>query len=146
MLLKSFRYILGFIYLYAGGSKILEPMLFKAVIQNYFAIPDTIALILAIVVPWIQILAALSLLLNWYVLYSSGLLLIMSVFFFGLMIVNYGQILPFGCGCFGFKDEELVGVYHVVRDFSIALLASIVLYNSRKAKAEKRKNHISIEY
>ncbi len=145
MVLKSFRYILAFIYLYAGGSKIFEPMLFKAVIQNYFAIPDALALILAIIVPWIQILAALFLILNWYVLFSSGLFLVMSIFFFGLMSANYGQILPFGCGCFGFKDEELVGVYHVVRDLSIALIASIVFYQSRKAKAEKRKKHLSIE-
>jgi len=146
MVLKSLRYILGFIYLYAGVSKIFEPMLFKAVIENYFAIPNTLALILAILVPWIQILAALSLILNWYVLYSSGILFIMSVSFFGLMVVNYGQVLPFGCGCFGFKDEELVGVYHVARDSSIALLATIVFHHSyRKGREEKRKNHISIE-
>lgn len=147
MVLNGLRYILGFIFLYAGGSKVFEPMLFKAVIENYFAIPDILALMLAILVPWIQIFAALALILKWYTLYSSGLLLIMSVFFFGLMVVNYGQVLPFGCGCFGFNDEEIVGLYHVARDFFIALLAFIVVYDSyRKVRTEKRKSNISIEY
>ncbi|MEW6624044.1 MAG: MauE/DoxX family redox-associated membrane protein [Bacillota bacterium] len=147
MILVVLRVLLALIYLYAGGSKVFEPMLFQAVLQNYFPIPDSIALGLAIVVPWIQIIAALSVLMNWKTLYSSGLLTVMSLFFFSLMVVNYGQALPFGCGCFGFKGEELVGVYHVARDFSITILAGLVFYLTyRKESLEKRKMQPYLEY
>jgi uncharacterized membrane protein YphA (DoxX/SURF4 family) len=147
LIVKILKYILGFIFLYAGASKIFEPMLFKAVIQNYFSIPDLLALIIAIVVPWVQILAALSLFFNWNVLYSSGLLFAMSIFFFVLMVINYGQVLPFGCGCFGFRGEEVVGIYHIARDFSIAVLAGIIFYDSYiKIQRQKRKKSFSIEY
>lgn len=137
---------MGFIFLYAGVSKIFEPMLFKAVIQNYFSMPDFLAMVIAIVIPWVQILAALSLFLNWNVLYSSGLLFAMSIFFFVLMVINYGQTLPFGCGCFGFKDEEIVGIYHIIRDFSIAVLAGIIFFDSYiKNHGQKRKRTFYIE-
>ncbi len=127
-----FRFTLAGIFLYAGFSKVFNPMLFKAVIENYFPIPEVLALVLAILVPWLQIVASFALVFNIFPLYSSGLLFIMSIFFFSLMIFNYGNVLPYGCGCFGFKENELVGNYHVLRDFIILLVAGMVFFTKLK--------------
>lgn len=128
MTLKLLRYALALVFMFAGGSKVLQPVLFKAVIQSYYAIPDGLAVLLAIAVPWVEIMAALSLLVNWKVRYSSGLIAVMSVYFLGLMLLNYGQVLPFGCGCFGFNGAELVGIFHIAREFIILCLAGAVFY------------------
>ena len=122
-----FKLLLAGIYLFAGGSKIVNIYLFKATILSYFSfLPELLALLIAIVFPWVEILAGLSLVLNWKTKYASGLLFLLSLFFFIQIILNYSNILPYGCGCFGFSGPERISLYHVFRDFSIMLIAGLV--------------------
>lgn len=123
-----FRLALAVIYLYAGGAKLFSLALFKATILAYFPIPEGLALLIAIVFPWLEILAGLSLLLNWKTVYSSVFLFLLSLFFFAQKIFNYNNILPYGCGCFGFGTADKIGIYHILRDFSIATLAGLVFW------------------
>jgi len=68
---------------------------------------------------------------------------VMSLFFLGLMIFNYGQELPFGCGCFGFNGAELVGIRHVARELLIFVIASLVFaLTMRKGQAKKEEKII----
>ena len=121
------KLMLAGIYLFAGGSKIINPYLFKATILAYYPfLPDLLAVSMAIVFPWLEILASLSLVLNWKTKYSSSFLFLLSLFFVVQIILNYSNILPYGCGCFGFSGPEKISLYHVVRDFSIMLLAGWV--------------------
>lgn len=122
------RWLLAAIYLFAGGTKIFNLALFKATILAYFAFPDALAFVIALVFPWMEILAGLSLVVNWKTKYSSGFLFLLSLFFFGQMILNYSNILPYGCGCFGFSGPEKITIYHIMRDFSIAALAGYVCW------------------
>jgi len=122
-----FKLLLAGIYLFAGGSKILNLYLFKATILAYYPfLPELVAVLIAIVFPWVEILASLSLVLNWKTNYSSSFLLLLSLFFLAQIILNYSNILPYGCGCFGFSGPEKISLYHVFRDFFIVLLAGWV--------------------
>ncbi|KJR48827.1 putative methylamine utilization protein MauE [Desulfosporosinus sp. I2] len=122
-----FKVLLAVIYLLAGGSKIFNLYLLKVTILAYYSfLPELLALLIAIVFPWVEILAGLSLILNWKTKFSSGLLFLLSLFFFIQVILNYSNILPYGCGCFGFSGPEKITFYHVARDFSIMLLAGFV--------------------
>lgn len=123
-----FRWLLAGIYLFAGGTKIFNLVLFKATILAYFPIPELLAFVIALVFPWVEILAGLSLIVGWKTKYSSGFLFLLSLFFFGQMVLNYSNILPYGCGCFGFGGPEKISLYHVLRDFSIAVLAGCVCW------------------
>lgn len=129
-----FRWLLAFIYLAAGLPKILNPVLFKATIAAYFPVPDILALVVAIVFPWLEIIAALSLLLNWKTVYSSGFLFLLSLLFLVMMVLNYSNILPYGCGCFGFGGPEEIGIYQIVRDSLISILAGIVFVKALKER------------
>lgn len=127
-----FRWLLAGIYLAAGGTKIFNPVLFKATILAYFTIPESLALAIALIFPWVEIVAGLSLIIGWQAKYSSVFLFLLSLFFFVQMILNYSNILPYGCGCFGFSGPEEISIYHVLRDFSIALLAGFVCWKEWK--------------
>jgi len=119
-----FKLLLAGIYLFAGSSKIINLYLFKATILAYYPfLPESLAVLIAIVFPWLEILAGLSLVLNWNTKYSSSFLLLLSLFLVVQTIFNYSNILPYGCGCFGFSGPDKISLYHVVRDFSIMLLA-----------------------
>ena len=121
------KLLLAGIYLFAGGSKILNLYLFKATILAYYPfLPELLAILIAIVFPWVEILASLSLVLNWKTKYSSGFIFLLSIFFSVQIILNYSNILPYGCGCFGFSGPEKISLFHVLRDFSILLLAGWV--------------------
>lgn len=118
------KLVLAGIYLIAGGSKILNLYLFKATILAYYSfLPEFVALLIAIVFPWLEILAGLSLVLNWKTKWSSSLLFLLSLFFVIQTILYYNNIMPYGCGCFGFGGPEKISLYHVVRDSFILCLA-----------------------
>lgn len=130
-----FKLLLAGIYLFAGGSKVVNLYLFKATILVYYPfLPESLALLIAIVFPWVEILAGLSLVLNWKTKHSAAFLLVLSLFFSVQTILNYSDILPYGCGCFGFSGPEKISLYHVVRDFSIMLLAGWVCLRQWKSK------------
>lgn len=122
------RWILGGLFLYSGGIKIFNLLLFKATILAYYQMPEALALLIAIVFPWLEILAGLSLLVKYQTKYSSGFLSLLTLFFFAQMVLNYSHVLPYGCGCFGFGGAEEIGLYQIVRDFLIAVLAGVVFY------------------
>jgi len=132
------RLILGGLYIWAGAAKLFHVLLFKATIAAYFPFPDFLVVVIAIVFPWVEITAGLSLILNWKTLYSSGFLFLLSLFFFVQMILHYSNILPYGCGCFGFGGAEQIGVYHILRDLGIVLLAGFVLVREWKNSREQR--------
>ncbi|HHT64119.1 MAG: MauE/DoxX family redox-associated membrane protein [Bacillota bacterium] len=133
------RWLLAGIYLYAGGTKVFNPVLFQATILSYYNIPEALALVVAILFPWLEIMAGLSLLVNWKTKYSAGFLFFLSLFFFIQMILNYSNILPYGCGCFGFSGPEKISLYHIGRDFLIVALAGLVCIREwkRPSAAEK---------
>ena len=119
------KLLLAGIYIFAGGSKIFNLYLFKATILSYYSfLPEFMASSIAIVFPWVEILAGLSLVLNWKTKYSSTFLFCLSLFFFIQIILNYNNLLPYGCGCFGFGGPEKISLYHLYRDFCIMFMAS----------------------
>lgn len=121
------KLLLAGIYIFAGGSKLLNPYLFKVTILAYYPfLPGFLALLATILFPWVEILAGLSLILNWKTNYSSSLLFLLSLFFLVQIILSYSNILPYGCGCFGFGGPEKIGLYYVFRDFFIMILAGFI--------------------
>ncbi|WP_407308976.1 MauE/DoxX family redox-associated membrane protein [Desulfosporosinus sp. SB140] len=128
------RVLLAGIYIFAGGSKLFNLYLFKATILAYYPfLPALIALLIAIVFPWLEILAGLSLVLNWKSKYSSIFLLLLSLVFLIQITLNYSNVLPYGCGCFGFGGPEKISLYYVLRDFFILILAGIVCWKEWKS-------------
>jgi uncharacterized membrane protein YphA (DoxX/SURF4 family) len=61
------RIILGGIFIYAGVIKILDPAGFARDVSNYRMLPDLLVNPFAVVLPWIEVLAGLSLLLGIWV-------------------------------------------------------------------------------
>jgi uncharacterized membrane protein YphA (DoxX/SURF4 family) len=96
-----FRLILAGLFLLAAVGKILNPADFAAVIRKFHVLPRLLSNFPAIVLPWIEALAALSLIFGpwrraaalWLGLLLSGFLLL----FVWAMILG----IDVDCGCFG---------------------------------------------
>jgi hypothetical protein len=91
----------GLVFLGFGLLKILDPASFAIDIRNYRLLPWTFSVLLALYLPWVEILCGTALLLH--VAYRGALCLVAGLL--TLFIVAYGSTrlrgLDVACGCIG---------------------------------------------
>ena len=94
------RLFLGGIFVYASYDKILHPVAFAEIVYNYQILPDVLVNLVALFLPWIELLVGLSLIVGGWLpgalLISNFLLLL----FFGTLVFNTARGLDIDCGCF----------------------------------------------
>ncbi|MGQ9921518.1 MAG: MauE/DoxX family redox-associated membrane protein [Desulfobacca sp.] len=137
-LLLLARLIVGGVFLYASVSKILKPYHFAAAVQAYQLLPPALVGFTAVVIPWMEAVAAAALLLNWQprsaLLVLSGLMVV----FLAAIAITMARGLNIDCGC-GLLVERPVGWLALVED-GILLLLLLGLYAAllslRPAQAE----------
>jgi len=98
------RLFMGVIFVYAGFSKLMEPVEnFRGVITQYEVIPYQWTGLIALVIPWIEFLAGAFLILGYAVHWSALALACLSLGF--VIVLTSSQVLmsstPIACGCFG---------------------------------------------
>jgi uncharacterized membrane protein YphA (DoxX/SURF4 family) len=91
----------GLIFLVTGALKVLDPSGFAVDIQNYRILPWTWDVLVALYLPWVEILCGAALLLH--IAYRGALTVAAALL--AAFIVAYGSTRPRGldiaCGCFG---------------------------------------------
>jgi uncharacterized membrane protein YphA (DoxX/SURF4 family) len=95
------RIILAAFFLAAGILKAVDPIRFAEDIRNYQLLPDPFPALLALVLPWLEIFAALAVLTGR--LYRGGLVLLggMLAVFLAALTSAWIRGLDIRCGCFG---------------------------------------------
>ena len=101
ILVVSFRLILGYIFIYASISKIVNPLEFSNQIDLYKATPLIINNMIALIIPWIELLIGLGLILNRNIKGSIILSIILLIIFIILLSQAYYRDISLDCGCFG---------------------------------------------
>ena len=100
----AFRWILGITFIYASYYKILSPMDFAKMVYGYNLFPEVLINLIAIVLPFVELISGLSLLLGIYprsaALIINGLLLA----FILILTINIIRGHEFDCGCFSAKE------------------------------------------
>jgi uncharacterized membrane protein YphA (DoxX/SURF4 family) len=117
------RAILGGIFIYASLDKLRHPDLFAEAVYNYQLLPDVAINLLAIWLPWLELLSGVLLILGLWVrgsiLVLSGLLLV----FLGALGINLARGLDIHCGCFSAQSSHTMTVLDLFRDALFLLLA-----------------------
>ncbi len=95
-----FRVILGTVFIYASIYKILDPAGFAQSIWYYHMVPGNLINLMALIMPWVELLAGVALVVG--VGYRGSLLLItlMTVVFVAALISAVARNLSIDCGCF----------------------------------------------
>ena len=120
------RVILGALFLFAGVTKAYDPANFATEIQNYQLVPWVAGVLLALFLPWVEIVAGSSLLLRRF---ERGALLLMSamlVVFSAALISAMVRGLSIDCGCFGRAIPSTGTVWPLIRNVGLMVLASIL--------------------
>jgi uncharacterized membrane protein YphA (DoxX/SURF4 family) len=152
------RWTLGGIFIYAGGTKLLEPEIFAVLIEAYGIVPEGLLMPVAIGLPFLEVIAGFGLLFE----IRGSLALITGLLVFFMVVLGYGiwMGLDVDCGCFGPEDPEaeafhglrlslfrdlvmMVGVflifgwrrYRCIRSASVMVMVSQLIRKRRKEDA-----------
>jgi putative oxidoreductase len=112
-------FLIGGIFIYAGATKIVDPVGFAGDIDNYKMLPWAISVRLAFYLPWLEILCGLALVTRR--LYFGGLAILtglVSVFIAASVAAKIRGI-DITCGCFGHASKDWSFPQHLALDFII---------------------------
>ena len=133
-LIVVLRLVVGIIFIYASIYKILDPGSFAKSIWYYHMIPGNLINLIAIILPWVELICGVCLILG--VLYDGSVLLVnLMTFVFILALVSaYSRGLDIDCGCFKASSGAGNSVLKSLL-FDVVLLAlTLILLFSRSRK------------
>jgi uncharacterized membrane protein YphA (DoxX/SURF4 family) len=120
--------VMGGIFLYAAGSKLVDPRPLVTIIWGYRILPAGPINLLAIYMPWVELLAGASLLSGYKrraaALLASGLLTMFIV----ALGINAVRGVNVACGCFSASAEDVSNAWLLVlRDLPMLAAALVLL-------------------
>lgn len=127
-LLLVFRVVLGGLFVYAGAVKIGDPLDFAQDIRNYRLVGQALSFIVAIVLPWLEIIAGAFLIAG---VWKRGAALVITgllAFFIVLTLVTMARGLDVDCGCFGSLSRKS-GWGVVLEDLGMLALSLTLLFD-----------------
>jgi putative oxidoreductase len=136
ILLVLIRIFLGALFIFAGTGKILNPSAFAESIDNYRMLPYILVTLMAIILPWVEVIAGLLLVIGRWVKASSFIIIILNAIFIFALSSAIIRGLDIGCGCFTVGGSaSKVGIVRLVEDVFYLVLA-ITLLRSNPAHSQ----------
>ena len=133
-LTMMFRIILGVIFIIASYYKITDPLSFAKSIWYYHMVPGSLINLMALVLPWVELLAGIGLIVG--VGYRGSLLLItlLTAVFIAALISAVARGLSIDCGCFKAAGSGESSARNALIQDAIMTIAIIQLWLSRSRR------------
>lgn len=116
---------IGLVFLAAALGKISDPAAFAKQIHYFRLVPGGFENTVAIMLPWIELIAALSLLLRAHPRSGAIVTAGFMVMFVVVVAVALARGLDIECGCFGTSDASRTGVAKLLENIGLLALAGI---------------------
>ena len=129
--LRGFRIALGLVIAWAALAKLSDLEAFAAQVHNFRVLPVWSENLVAMTLPWIELVAALSLLLG--VEARSGALVATSLLavFTVAVALALARGLDFECGCFGTADATRVGWGKLLQNTGLLAVGAVAALRER---------------
>lgn len=132
---------LGIFFVAAALPKIVDPPGFAHMIYNYRLVPGPLVNLLALVLPWVELLAGLGLILGIWKETSRNLVAAMLVSFIVAIGINLARGNAIDCGCFDVsaagktREEQFRDMgWVIVRDIGMLLMCAQLWWGERTAR------------
>jgi uncharacterized membrane protein YphA (DoxX/SURF4 family) len=126
-LLLLFRVIVGGVFVWAGGLKIVDPLGFAQSIENYQVVSRPLAFFVAVWLPWVEVLSGAFLIVGVLKRSSALLISLQLIGFIGLVAFALARGIDTSCGCFG-SFSRRADLTLILTDAVLLILALIVLF------------------
>lgn len=128
------RMVLGVTFIYASYHKIADPAGFAKILYGYGVFPDISINVLAITVPFIELVAGFSLVMG--LLPRSALLIVNTLLFLFILVIGFNLLRghEFDCGCFSFSHQTHTAsnIFLLIRD-SLLLVSGLYAWKRSRA-------------
>lgn len=123
-----FRWTIGMTFAYASLHKVTDPAQFAEVVCGYLLFPDDSVNLIAIIVPFLELVTGVALILGVYPRSAALLSNIMLLAFIAVLGINLIRGVTFDCGCtsFGKTERDLVA-FSIGRNMILLVLGFHVL-------------------
>ena len=124
------RIVLGGIFIYASLDKIAHPAEFAKAIGNYHVLQFGLENLLALTLPWLELLAGVALITGVMVDGAAIMVIIMNIVFIFAISQALARGISIECGCFSVTTEggDNIGLQTIIRDIGYLIMGFIVLY------------------
>lgn len=130
-LILVIRIILGMVFVIASIDKVADPTAFAGSIGNYKLLAPAIALIIATLLPWVELLCGLGLVFGVSWRGSTFLTFVMLVVFTLAVGIAMARGLDISCGCFT-QDPNVgkVGWWKIGENLLLLLSSALLFYSN----------------
>ena len=134
-----FRLILAAIFLYASVPKIIAPYEFAIAVFRYQLLPDAAINLMAIFLPWIELVAAIAILVPRTSAAAAAILFGLLAVFTAAISIDLVRGINISCGCFTLNaDAGPIGWWEVARDVGFLAVAGFVLWTGLRSGTQCR--------
>ena len=128
------RLVVGITFIYASYYKVLDPGSFAKSIWYYHLVPGNLINLLAIILPWIELVCGLGLIVGVFYRGSVFLISIMTMVFILAIASAIARGIDLDCGCFKAAESSSSDTWTSLW-FDIGLLVLLAqLYTSRSVR------------
>jgi uncharacterized membrane protein YphA (DoxX/SURF4 family) len=132
---------LGIIFVVAALPKIVDPPSFAHMIYNYHLVPGALINLMALVMPWLELLCGLALILGIWQATARSIIGALLITFVLAIAINLARGNAIDCGCFDVsaagktRQERLADMRWVIlRDLGMLLMVGQLWWASRVAR------------
>ncbi len=136
---------LGLFFVVAALPKLVDPPSFAHMVYNYRLVPGAFVNLMALAMPWLELLTGLALILGIWTRTSAGLVGALLLVFILAISVNLVRGNAIDCGCFDMAEanktvgERLADMRLVVlRDLGMLLMAAQILWATGRQAPHRR--------
>ena len=128
---RASQIVIGVLFAWASLAKLGQLEAFATQVHNFRLVPVALENLVAFTLPWIELLAALALILN--VRARSGAFVVSAL----LTVFTVGVVqamirgLDFECGCFGTSDGTRVGMFKILQNLGMLAVAFVATRRPR---------------
>lgn len=135
VLVWACRLVLGALFVYAGFTKVYPPdhrFQFEMAVSAYQLLPIGAVIVVARVLPWLEMALGALLLAGWQQRYVATLAALLLGGFLAAMGITYARGIEANCGCFGFG--EAISPLTLARDSGLLLMAAFLALRAWRAR------------
>jgi uncharacterized membrane protein YphA (DoxX/SURF4 family) len=131
---RGAQLLVGIVFLAAALAKVGDLRGFSEQVHNYRLAPVWSENLLSMTLPWIELLAGLSLVLGVRPRAGAAVSLGLMVLFTVAVAQAWVRGLDFECGCFGTADASRIGARKLAENLALGLLAAVAAARVRSPR------------
>jgi len=126
ILTLTFRVVLGIVFIYASLDKIQYPADFAIAVQNYRLIPDVLTNLVAIILPWVELVCGICLFVGFFLRESASIISSLIIVFIIVLVSALIRGLDINCGCYGMETQISWG--RILEDIGLLFMAAYITF------------------